>query len=304
MPLVLLHGIAQENHTEESLQKLWCDSLVQGLDYAGIDLNLNDMHISIPYYGLLLAGLPVPERAKSGRPVDVDDQPRSSAATISASAAMQREIIDELNRKRGLTSIDDQPRGPKNTFLGVLERLLSDKQQARIVDLVITQTAAYFTTAGIRERIQSRAQSALQAANQARTDKDPNLVVVGHSLGSVVGMEALSAWVDSAIDLFVTIGSPLGIGSVHSRLTDAPARWPSKLKRWINVADRDDAVAVYGVLDRSNLFKRVTESNRAAAAHVFNIVDVKNHMPNHHGIAGYLDDPVVARVIRDGIVER
>jgi hypothetical protein len=307
MPLVLLHGIAQETRTQGGLHKLWLDSLAVGVDRAGLSLRLPAIHTVTPYYGRLLARLSQDEPAPpagSGK-IDIDDLPRSSTPAASAGQSIRLEVIAELDRRAGRRAApageDDLNRGKLKDLLGALEARLPGKAQARFIDLALSQVETYLAIPATRAQIQRTAQAALSDADGRRTNQDSALVVVAHSLGSVVALEALWQWKGESIDLLVTIGSPLSIGGVHSRLEQSPPGWPPQLRRWINVADRDDTVALHGAIDRSNLFGRISNADPAARAGVFNILDVKNHMQNHHGIAGYLDDPVVARVIADGI---
>ncbi|NJP25835.1 hypothetical protein OHB01_33330 [Microbispora hainanensis] len=78
-------------------------------------------------------------------------------------------------------------------------------------------------------------------------------VVVAHSLGSVVTYEALWAHPDLSVELLVTLGSPLGMrGVVFERLAPVPVRGrgarPPGVRRWINIADKDDIAAIPAVL--------------------------------------------------------
>ncbi|GGO28743.1 hypothetical protein GCM10010116_57630 [Microbispora rosea subsp. aerata] len=78
-------------------------------------------------------------------------------------------------------------------------------------------------------------------------------VVVAHSLGSVVTYEALWAHPDLSVELLVTLGSPLGMRDVvFDRLAPAPVRGrgarPPGVRRWINIADKDDIAAIPAVL--------------------------------------------------------
>ncbi|MBX6385218.1 MAG: hypothetical protein IRZ07_19985 [Microbispora sp.] len=78
-------------------------------------------------------------------------------------------------------------------------------------------------------------------------------VVVAHSLGSVVTYEALWAHPDLPVELLVTLGSPLGMRDVvFERLIPAPVRGrgarPPGVRRWINIADKDDIAAIPAVL--------------------------------------------------------
>jgi subtilisin family serine protease len=73
-------------------------------------------------------------------------------------------------------------------------------------------------------------------------------VVVGHSQGSMVTYQALMELADSLeVDLYVTIGSPLGLPQV----TDVLHKWhgrslpiPPSVKRWVNITQDGDIVCL------------------------------------------------------------
>ncbi|WP_203687237.1 hypothetical protein [Streptomyces sp. SID14515] len=74
-------------------------------------------------------------------------------------------------------------------------------------------------------------------------------VVIAHSLGSVVAYEALHAHPEIEIDLFLTLGSPLGLPhGVFDRLAPSPVdgtgQRPPGVRRWVNVSDHGDIVAI------------------------------------------------------------
>lgn len=72
-------------------------------------------------------------------------------------------------------------------------------------------------------------------------------VLIGHSLGSVVAYEYLRRHQDHRIELFLTLGSPLGLRMVRSRL---PEPRPLAVPTWVNVRDPHDPVACAGALHR------------------------------------------------------
>jgi hypothetical protein len=76
----------------------------------------------------------------------------------------------------------------------------------------------------------------------------PTRVVIAHSLGSVITYEALWADPDLTADLLITIGSPLGMRPVLSRLEPSVAQSlghrPPGVRRWLNIADPGDPIAV------------------------------------------------------------
>ncbi|OLF13498.1 hypothetical protein [Actinophytocola xanthii] len=70
-------------------------------------------------------------------------------------------------------------------------------------------------------------------------------VVVAHSLGTVVTYEALAANPHLSVDLLVTLGSPLGMPDVvYERLRPMPAGRLPGVRRWVNIADIGDLVAI------------------------------------------------------------
>jgi hypothetical protein len=69
-------------------------------------------------------------------------------------------------------------------------------------------------------------------------------VLIGHSLGSVVAYEAAHR-MGQPLPLLLTLGSPLGLQTiVYQRLRPQPPGFPPNVRRWVNVADRDDFIAV------------------------------------------------------------
>ncbi|MEU5980592.1 hypothetical protein [Streptomyces sp. NPDC047315] len=95
------------------------------------------------------------------------------------------------------------------------------------------QVAAYLDDERVRE-------GAIEAV-LSRVTPDTK-VVLAHSLGTVVAYEALHR-LGQPLPLLVTFGSPLGLRSIiRGRLRPQPLRSPAHLKRWVNVADRDDFI--------------------------------------------------------------
>jgi hypothetical protein len=106
----------------------------------------------------------------------------------------------------------------------------------------VREVAAYQAMSGAREAVQARLRTALE---RVRPD-----VLIAHSLGSVVAYETLHPLPDAApVPLWVTLGSPLALPkAVFDRLSPAPADGrgarPAAVRRWANLADRGDLVAL------------------------------------------------------------
>ena len=118
-------------------------------------------------------------------------------------------------------------------------------------------------------------------------------VIVAHSLGSVIAYDVLSepALAGLQVALLVTLGSPLGIGNIQSKLRDSAGRpnpVPTQLSAWDNFADRFDPVALDATL--RDEFRPPKDFARDEA--------VNNRARNNHDMPGYLE----IGVVRDAIV--
>jgi hypothetical protein len=111
---------------------------------------------------------------------------------------------------------------------------------ARIMTAVLGDVYAYLTRPPVRRRVR-------EVVAEAIAEHRPR-IVLAHSLGSVVAYEVLHE-LGTPVELLVTLGSPLGLGgSVFNGLDPAPvggagAR-PPGVRRWVNIADPGDLVAV------------------------------------------------------------
>jgi len=123
-------------------------------------------------------------------------------------------------------------------------------------------------------------------------------VVIGHSQGSMVAYDVLCD-LDPAVypvELFVTVGSPLGVTEVQDQVKSLTGqrtlRVPRCVKRWINVADPFDPVA----LDKK-LAKEFT-----GLASVQDLTVTNPDAPRHpHSGSGYLRTAAVQNAVRDAV---
>lgn len=106
-------------------------------------------------------------------------------------------------------------------------------------------------------------------------------VVLAHSLGSVVTYETLWAHPELAVDLLVTLGSPLALPyAVFPRLVPAPVSdrgcRPPGVGKWVNLADVGDLVAIppRGI---SRSFTDV-DADEHAAIHAFDFHLAANYL--------------------------
>lgn len=143
--------------------------------------------------------------------------------------------------------------------LGRLIYLLCDAFPA-LIDYVanenmkaaLTDSQRYFRNEGfLGTEIRKRVEACIMEA----WDDGCEILLIGHSLGSVIAFDVL--WElsrgensDLHIDLFLTLGSPLGLNFVRHRLLGArergARRYPDNIRRWHNLS----AIGEMTALDR------------------------------------------------------
>jgi len=113
------------------------------------------------------------------------------------------------------------------------------------------------------------------------------VVVVGHSLGSIVAFDVLNLWEDVGLDvkLFLTVGSPLGVKEIQDQLLGR-LQVPDVVSSWLNLADPWDLVA----LDKT-LKQEFPPNDRVEDK------EVNNWTNNNHSIDGYLDRPEARQAV-------
>ncbi|WP_405547635.1 hypothetical protein OG478_52255 [Streptomyces phaeochromogenes] len=118
---------------------------------------------------------------------------------------------------------------------------------------------------------------------------DGELVLVTHSLGTVVGMDLIANRLPNGMDvsLLVTAGSPLGMDAVYSRLLVPGPQRPEKVHQWVNAWCPTDPVAIGCPLDGT--WGKLTD------------LAVANARDRAHNIEEYLAHPDVAAAIGGAI---
>ncbi|RMB82064.1 hypothetical protein [Streptomyces shenzhenensis] len=235
--VVLVHGIAQQNKGPGTLLADWYPALNDGLVLAtGTDLVRDE--VSMAFYGDLFR--PTGHRGLGEPELDASDvqevierdlllQWWTSAAeqeTRVAGPGAATRLRTPLLVQRALDALSHSV-----FFSGLSERAMIGSAR---------QVQRYFTEPEVRAAVQDR------VARIVTRDAE---VIVAHSLGTVVAYETLCAhpeWPDLTL---ITLGSPLAVRNlVFDRLTPPPvggyARWPAPVKRWTNIADAGDVVAL------------------------------------------------------------
>ncbi len=146
-----------------------------------------------------------------------------------------------------------------------------------------------------------------QLARVIRQHKRKKILLIGHSMGSIIAYDVLTQTVPEVkIDMFVTLGSPLGLPIIMSKIASEQMQRLIKKARlgtpenvvsnWYNFSDLRDRVAFnYNLNDDYD-----ENSNRVRVIDKIVINDYKyNGRRNPHKIYGYLRTREFAEVVQE-----
>ncbi|MFY0624717.1 MAG: hypothetical protein JXR07_00365 [Reichenbachiella sp.] len=144
-----------------------------------------------------------------------------------------------------------------------------------------------------------------------RKYKDHKILIVSHSMGSLVAYDVLSEVPNQyEIEVFISMGSPIGLPVLREKMakemkipfeehTILPT--PDNVKNWYNFSDEQDHFAVFD--DLSNYYS----PNKNGVAPIDYIVDndYKDWVTNNaHKSFGYLRTPELAKIIAEYIGQK
>lgn len=264
--LVFVHGIGGLRDTGQQRRE-WLEALADGARRAGHSDVISGLtqgwlaEARFANYSDLFT-----DAEAQGQPAGVSDGPEDTAFLEEFVTALVDELghqAQECDDKRAsaivedaraqLPGVDDEQEQGVGESFRILGRALTSllqvpglrrsAQWASGLPLLwhLAQVGRYLGRGGAADGV-----AALDVRIRERvlrgTDPERPLIVVAHSLGTVVAFEALRAY-GGRVPLLMTLGSPLATATaVLHRLVPQPPRTPARVERWLNFWDRDDVV--------------------------------------------------------------
>jgi hypothetical protein len=144
-------------------------------------------------------------------------------------------------------------------------------------------------------------------------DRDDRIMLITHGTGSVVAYDVLwqlshdpelkKRYGDKKVELWLTLGSPLGDRNVRKRLCGAREksehRFPANVISWHNVAAEDDYTCHDNTL--ADDYRKMLKQRLVSAVHdyrVFNLA-VRYGKSNPHSSVGYYIHPRTSKILAD-----
>lgn len=176
-----------------------------------------------------------------------------------------------------------------------------DKVGDFVLERELQDLAAYYED----ENFRSTARRLL--IDKLREHAGKRIMLIGHSMGSIIAYDVLRLIGRETppvpVDHFVTIGSPLGLPHVKTKIYQENdlVRTPSIVGRWTNFADRRDIVAVEAKLGDD--YEPNDQGVKVTDVPVINAYKspanrVPPNKPNFHKSYGYLRTPELSNVVR------
>ncbi len=206
-------------------------------------------------------------------------------AQSEAERGQLHQLLDEL-QAASPAGLGPQAKGPVDVLNRVLLKLISAALLQDVHD--------FFYVPARREAMRESLLQRLQAGGGP-------FVVVAHSQGSMVAYDVLREMQAAECDvaLFLTIGSPLGLPVVRSMFKKWTGQkklpFPACVRRWVNVAERRDPVA---------LDPDLSDDIRGANGRFHNIAGDRlnpDWRRNPHSGSGYLSIPQVRAEVRQAV---
>ncbi|MFA0307482.1 hypothetical protein AB4543_16490 [Vibrio splendidus] len=298
--IIFIHGRAQKPD-KASLKALWYEAIEHGLQRDCGDSSslqaFKDVDKRFVYYGELSNTLL--------------DKPTEDPAS-------RQQALSELKKYK--TSQFNKTTYTKVSKIGFLKEALADTFSSLfgklgVAETLITKVApdmahywyedTYFGSY-VRHRLMVVLKEAL--------DNQDNVMIVSHSLGSMISYDVL--WklshygeyrhdygADKKVNLWLTLGSPLGDENVKDRLKGSrlkdEKKYPLNIQQWINISAEDDFISHDSKIrnDFKDMLKLDLIPGGMKDIHPIYNLNIRNGKSNPHASIGYLINPKFIKVL-------
>jgi hypothetical protein len=264
--IVGVHGIAQQQVGRHQLQAPWVRALADGLERSA-GRRVGPPPLDIVFYGDLFLPPTAGTGNKKGFELgDTVGWDALSAADLADAVAAAGEVLsaqelaaaaEDAKEVKGFGRV---PR-PVAAVVAGLDRRFGPRAGALFVG-ELAQVRRYLLDPEIKAQVDARVADAVT---------EDCRVLIGHSLGSVVAFEFLRRHPVQHLELFVTLGSPLGLRAIHHHLPDpgfgSGVGVPPNIRTWVNLRNPRDSVACAGSLTQWWPGVQDGEVNNQKAAH-------------------------------------
>jgi len=299
--IIAIHGLGNKP-PRELIEKWWKDAMLEGLGNLGTDKSLPEYEMV--YWADILNEAPLnPEETDKNHPLFLGEP------YVKRSREFKPE--DHTFRKKVNDFVSDQL---NKIFLNDDKSLNYNRVTSAILKKYFKDLDVYYKEECRNENdITCKAHDLIQERllNTIRKYKKREIMIIAHSMGSIISFDVLNFLIpDIRINTLVTIGSPLGLPIVVSKITGELKSRDKEIMKlttppcvtgsWYNVADVLDYVAInYKLADD---FYENQYGVKPVDIQVNNDFEIGGKQ-NPHKSFGYLRTPEFAKILSDFIGE-
>ncbi len=281
--IIGIHGLSNKPDRKK-LHQWWLQAINDGLEQEGYGAHPHEQ-FKLAYWADLMYDKPDPnpEPYTESSTDEVDDDPNK---IVDIGREFFSNVIGKFGDLKEKISNNDRIDGIKNAVRKKIVKDLGEYYDANS-KIQFTDKKGTKTKKALRSVL----------SELLEQHKHDELMIIGHSMGSIVAYDVLRSLRDSEIKVrhFVTIGSPLGIFNVKAKTRE---EWDGKdgplvpeiiTGSWINYSDRKDLVSVDLTLAQE--YKKSLNGINVEDVLVSNgycFVKDGNKKHNHHKSYGYL----------------
>ena len=306
--LLLVHG-RDFKPVEETFTDLSMAALRAGVerDYPGQIDTFDAMRKHVAWYGDLNAEILLGCGKRYDEQLDIGDR-RNVLNALREITARKRFGIRQYDQLPGKSAVPEAIADIAAPLLGAIGLSVP------LIGTLAKDFAKYFDrksdyAINVRERLMTKLCELL--------DRGDQIVLVTHGTGSVVAYDVLwqlshdpdyrDSYAEKKVDLFLTLGAPLGDTNIRKRLLGArkriSSRFPTNIVSWHNVSAEDDYTCHDNTL--ADDFKMMMQERVVSAVHdyrIFNLA-VRYGKSNPHSSIGYYIHPRVSKILVDWLCE-
>jgi hypothetical protein len=295
--IIGVHGLGNKP-SKKFLKRWWKEALTEGLNLIGISAKLP--RFELVYWADILYDIPLKRSIKDKNSPYFLDEPYTRAPKNKNpdTHSFRRKVVDFLagQLKKIFLTEDNTLKYSCVTEL-ILKRYFRDLE----IYYRDENKDEKGITRKVRDLIRTRVAQTLEKY------RDYQIMLIAHSMGSIITFDVLTFIVpEIKIDVFVTIGSPLGLPVVVSKIAAEQKRKlngsnimvtpPGVSSGWFNFTDILDNVALqYKLADE---FSKNEQGVSPVDSLVSNNYEI-NGIKNPHKSFGYLRTPELSKVISD-----
>jgi hypothetical protein len=293
--IIGVHGLGNKP-PHRVLQASWKHAICEGLKAAG--LPEIPFQFKLVYWANLIYPEPLDPGERDETSSRYDDEPYVPATNFVKREAskLRKKVLDYLSKQLEVLFLNEDLSINFSSITDlIIQRYFKELDLYYCKSCVMSEQSGALVRHVIRE----------QLTKMLEHYKGNEVLLISHSMGSIIAYDVLiMCSPDITIDTFVTIGSPLGIPVVLSKIAsdqkaslekDFKARVPETITgNWFNFSDLEDNMTVnYRLCDD---FAENSRHVRVIDKIVYNNYEYQGNQ-NPHKSYGYLRTPELAEVI-------